>query len=166
MQNQLLLLEDVESLGRCGEIVAVKPGFARNCLIPQKKAIVADKRALRMRAQLVEKREAQAKIDFAESEKLVERVAALDLSIEVKVDPEGQLYGSVTAADIVKLFEKENVILEKKNVILTHPIKTLGTHTIALKLKEGVTSSFILNVNSDQPIMAPKVEKVSEETEQ
>lgn len=166
MQNQLLLLEDVESLGRCGEIVAVKPGFARNCLIPQKKAIVADKRALRLRAQLVEKREAQAKIDRAEAEKLVERIAGLDLSVEVKVDPEGQLYGSVTAADIVKLLEKENVILEKKNIILVHPIKTLGAHTISLKLKEGVTTSFALNVNSDHPIAVPKAEKVPEETEQ
>ena len=167
MQNQLLLLEDVESLGRCGDIVTVKPGYARNFLIPQAKAIVADKRALRMKAELVEKREKQAQMDRTESEGLVARIANLTLSVVTKVDPEGKLYGSVTIADILNLLAQENVVLEKKNIVLAHPIKEMGVHTIALKLKEGVTTSFILTVNSDQPNMHPVVaDKAPEETEQ
>lgn len=167
MQNQLLLLEDVESLGRCGDIVTVKPGYARNFLVPQAKAIIADKRALRMRAQLVEKRAKQAEVDLSESQALVSRIAELNFVLEVKVDPEGRLYGSVTIPDIIKLFEQENVILEKKNIVLAHPIKEIGVHTIPLKLKEGVATSFNLTVNSDQPILRAKVaEKAPEETEQ
>ncbi|MES2198629.1 MAG: 50S ribosomal protein L9 [Chlamydiota bacterium] len=167
MQNQLLLLEDVESLGRCGDIVIVKPGYARNFLIPQAKAIVADKRALRMKAQLVEKREKQAEMDRTESEDLVARIANLTLSVVTKVDPEGKLYGSVTIADILNLLAQENVILEKKNIVLAHPIKEMGVHAIQLKLKEGVTTSFILTVNSDQPGLLPvAADKAPEETEQ
>ncbi len=157
MQNQLLLLEDVESLGRCGDIVSVKPGYARNFLIPKKKALVADKRALNMRARLVEKRQQQAVVDLADAQALAARIAELNFEIEVKVDPEGKLYGSVTVPDIIKLFENQGVALEKKNIVLPHPIKEVGVHTIALKLKEGVTASFALAVNGDQPILRPGV---------
>ncbi len=167
MQNQLLLLEDVESLGRCGDIVTVKPGYARNFLIPQAKAVPADKRALRMKAQLVEKREKQAELDRTESEGLVARIANLTLTIVAKVDPEGNLYGSVTVADILNLLGQENVILEKKNIVLAHPVKSMGAHTIQVKLKEGITTSFVLTVNSDQPNLRPVVaDKAPEETEQ
>lgn len=68
----------------------------------------------------------------------------------MKIDPEGNLYGSVAAYDIVKLLEKEDIKIEKKNVALAQAIKTLGTHTIQLKLKEGVTASFTLQVVSDE----------------
>lgn len=167
MQNQLLLLEDVESLGRCGDIVVVKPGYARNFLIPQAKAVVADKRALRRQAQLVEKREKQAEADRTESEQLVAHIAGLSLAIVTKVDPEGKLYGSITIADIINLLAKENVILEKKNILLAHPIKQVGVHTISLKLKEGITTSFPLVVNSDQPnTRFVEADKAPEETEQ
>lgn len=167
MQNQLLLLEDVDCLGRSGDIVTVKPGYARNFLIPTAKAIPADKRALRMKAQLVEKREKQAEMDQKESEGFVARIAELNLSIVTKVDREGKLYGSVSITDILNLLGKEDIVLEKKNVILTHPIKETGAHTIQLKLKEGITTSFVLTVKSDQPDLQPvKAEEVSEETEQ
>lgn len=151
MQNQLLLLQDVDDLGRSGDVVSVKPGYARNFLLPQKKAVVVDKFALRMRARLVEERKKQAEVDFAEAEALVAQISSLSIGIEVKVDPEGKLYGSVAAADVVKILEKEGIQLEKKNILLTHPIKELGNHTIKLKLKEDVTASFVLAVRSDRP---------------
>ena len=162
MQNQLLLIEDVESLGRCGDLVSVKPGYARNFLIPQKKALVATKGALNMRAKLVEKRQKQAEEDRKEAESLAAKVMDMQLSITVKVDPEGHLYGSVNAADIVGLLEQEGFTLGVKHVVLARPIKELGDYTVQLRLKEGVEASCSLSVVPDHPIARSSREEQEE----
>lgn len=152
MQNQLLLLEDVDNLGRSGEVVTVKPGYARNFLIPQKKAVIADKFTLRLQARLKEEREKKAVIDKVEAEKVAQELSLIELNTEVKVDAEGRMYGSVTATDLVKICEKQGLSIEKKNIILVHPIKALGVYTIQLKLKEGVIASLRLNVMGDREV--------------
>lgn len=157
MQNKLLLLEDVVNLGRSGDIVTVKPGFARNFLLPKKKAVVASKAALRLRARLVEERQKKAAEDRAQAEELATRIAAVSFSTEVKIDPEGHLYGSVSAADVVKLLETEGVIIDKGQVALEHPIKTLGEHKVQLKLNEGVIAEVTLAVVGDHPVDASEV---------
>lgn len=152
MGNQLLLIEDVDNLGRSGDIVTVKPGYARNFLIPKKVAVVANKFTLRLREKLKAERAQLAENDRKEAEVLAEQISAKILEIIVKVDQEGKLYGSVSNADIVRLFEQEGITLEKRNVLLTAPIKSLGEHTVSLKLKEGVPASFTLCVKSDIPL--------------
>ncbi len=149
MQNQLLLLEDVDELGRSGDIVRVKPGYARNFLLPQKKAVVADKFTLRMQAKLKAERAQLAEVDRKESEDIAAKIEGMVLAIEVKVDPDGHMYGSVSATDIVRLFEKEGINLERRNIVLPQPIKTLGVHPIHLKLKEGVPAQVTLKVNGE-----------------
>ncbi len=146
MANQFLLIEDVDSLGRSGDVVKAKPGYARNFLLPQKKAVIADKHTLRMQAKLKEEREKQAVIDRGEAEKLAERINGMTLTVEVKVDPEGHMYGSVAASDIVHLFEKEGITLERRNIVLPKPIKEAGAFPLTLKLKEGTPASYTLNV--------------------
>jgi large subunit ribosomal protein L9 len=146
MRNQLLLLEDVDSLGRSGDIVSVKPGFSRNYLLPQKKAVIADPFTLRMQSKLQEERAKRAHIDRKHSEELAQKIEGLSLEITVKVDPDGHMYGSVTQVDIVHLLEPMGIQLEKRNVVLLQPIKTLGPQTINLKLKEGIPVHFTLNV--------------------
>lgn len=152
MTNQLLLLDDVDELGRSGDIVKVKPGYARNFLIPQKKAVVADARALRMRAKLQEERAKRAIVDKKEAEEQAVRIQGMTLTIAVKVDQEGHMYGSVSALDIVQLFEKEGIQLERRNIVLPSPIKELGVYNLTLKLKEGVTTAFTLKVESEEPL--------------
>ncbi|MDR3624333.1 MAG: 50S ribosomal protein L9 [Chlamydiales bacterium] len=141
MATHLLLLEDVENLGRSGDIVSVRPGFARNFLLPKKKALVADQNARRMQLRLQEERAKQAVVDKQEAEDLSVRVKDMVFTVEVKVDPDGNMYGSVTALDIQRLFEAEGVKLEKRSVHLAQPIKSTGVHTVELRLKEGVISS-------------------------
>lgn len=153
MQNQLLLLDDVENVGRSGDVVAVRPGFARNFLLPQKKAVVADKFTLRLQARLKEERAKRAESDKKESLVLAERIAPMELSLVAKVDPDGHMYGSVAATDIVKLFEKEGITLDRKNIVLQHAIKELGVHQVQLKLKEGVPATVSLKILSDRPIV-------------
>jgi large subunit ribosomal protein L9 len=157
MRNQLLLLEDVEDLGRSGDIVSVKPGYCRNFLLPQKKAVVADKYTLRMQTKLKEERSKRAETDRKEAEEMAKKIEGMVFSIEVKVDPDGHMYGSVSALDIVRLFEEKGIVIERRNVVLIHPIKTLGVHPINLKLKEGVPANITLKVGSGGEVPTEEV---------
>jgi len=151
MAAKLLLIEDVEDLGRSGDVVSVKPGFARNFLLPRGFAVAADKNALRMQARLKEAREAQAASDKAEAEKSAEQLSSVVLSTIVKVDHDGRMYGSVTAHDIAELLQSQaNLTVEKRSIVLKHAIKALGIHKINVKLKEGITAVFTLKVMSEE----------------
>ncbi len=151
MATLLLLIEDVEDLGRSGDVVKVKPGFARNFLLPRGLAVSADKNALRMQERLKEERKKKAAEDKIEAESLGKEIEVITLTAIVKVDQDGHMYGSVSALDIVHLLkDQKNIELDKRSVILKHPIKTTGTHKIDLKLKEGITSSLSLNVMSEE----------------
>ena len=147
-KTQLLLLEDVTNLGRKGELASAKPGFVRNFLLPLKKAVIADKRTIRMQEMLRKEREVQAAEDKKDSEAFAARLKDKTLTITMKNDTQGHLYGSVASIDIVKILdEQEGIKLERKNVILPKPIKTLGVYDIQLKLKEDVPATFKLKVN-------------------
>jgi large subunit ribosomal protein L9 len=167
MQNQLLLLEDVDNLARKGEIVKVKPGYARNFLLPQKKAVVADKRTIRMQEKLREERSKQAIVDRKEAEVLAAQLLDQNYSIVVKVDSDGNMYGSVTALDISKLLKDKGFEVERRFIKIANPIKALGVYTIPVALKENVTTQFSLELESDIPLPAlkKKVKKEKEETE-
>lgn len=147
MATKLLLIQDVDDLGRSGEIVNVRDGYARNFLIPRSLGVKADKNALRRQVALQEARLQQAVVDKEDSEKLAASLANVVLEIEVKVDPEGHMYGSVSHSDIVRLIkEQQNLEIEKKFVVLKQPIKQIGLHKIELRLKEGVPASFSLRI--------------------
>lgn len=146
MRRQLLLLEDVDGLGRQGDVVTPKPGFTRNYLLPQKKAVVADKNTLRMRSKLQAEREVRAAVDRKEAEAQAAQLVGLVVKTEVKVDTEGKMYGSVPASDIVKLLADKGFSIERRQILLSYAIKALGTHTINLRLKESVPASFKLEV--------------------
>ena len=165
MSTKFLLLKDVGRLGRSGDIVRAKPGFARNYLLPQKMAVIADKNTIRMQEKLQEERRKQAVLDLKEAEVLAARLKDAEVTTIVKVDHEGHMYGSVAALDIVDLLRsQQNVEIEKSAVQLKHPIKTTGTHTIELKCKEGVVATFTLKVmveegnGTEPPQVAPGAE--------
>ncbi|MBI5274712.1 MAG: 50S ribosomal protein L9 [Chlamydiales bacterium] len=151
MQYQLLLLEDISG-ARKGEIIKATPGFARNYLLPQKKAVVVDKRTVRLQERLKEERAKQAKEDRVVAEQLVRDLQGKSFTTIVKVDPDGHMYGSVSTADVSSLLKDHGFNVHKRHVYLIHPIKTLGEHTIELHLKEGVKTSFKLTIESDTPI--------------
>lgn len=147
MAIKILLLKDVEKLGRTGDIVTARPGYIRNYLIPQQLAEVATKQALRKQARLQEERQKQAIIDKEDSEKAAGHIAEVVLSTIVKVDHEGHMYGSVSSLDILHMLkEQAGIELERRSIQLKHPIKTTGKHTIPVKLKEGVTAEINLEV--------------------
>ncbi len=147
MATKLLLVKDVEKLGRSGDIVGVKPGYARNFLLPAGFAVVADKNAIRMQERLQEERKARAAEERKEAEAIAAKLEGIEIETIAKVDPEGHMYGSVTVLDIVSLLkDKTNLEVEKTAVILKHPIKKVGEHTIDVRFKEDVSASFKLTV--------------------
>lgn len=147
MANKLLLMKDVDDLGRTGDIVSVKPGYARNFLLPQGLAVLADKRALKMQARLQEERRLKAVEDKKEAEELAAAIEGVVIETMVKVDQEGHMYGSVSAHDVAELLEKQiSRHVEKKSVGLKHPIKETGVFPITAKLKEGIIATFTLKV--------------------
>ena len=174
-RTKLLLVHDVEDLGNSGEVVEVKPGYARNFLLPKGFAVNADKYTLRMQARLQEERAKRAIEEKKDSEALAKALEGVTLSTVVKVDQEGHMFGSVSQLDIVNLLKDEKQIeITKKMVKLPHPIKETGVHTIELKLKEDVKAEFTLKVMPDRVIEEQIVSEVvkpietetsSEETE-
>jgi large subunit ribosomal protein L9 len=164
MKQQLLLLEDVDGLGRSGDVVTAKPGFIRNFLLPQKKAVHADINTLKMQARLKAEREKRAAIDQKEAEEYAVTLKGFVLTTEVKVDPEGRMYGSVNALEISRLMQAKGYSIDKKNVVLQQPIKNLGIHTVNLKLKEGVPATFTLEILPEGGPL-PKKEAPVAETE-
>lgn len=159
MATKLLLIEDVEALGRSGEVVSVKPGFARNFLLPQGLAVIVDKQALRQQERLKEERLKRAIEDKKEAEAIAAHIEGINLTTIVKVDHEGHMYGSVTAHEIVHLLQdQKKIALEKKNIQLKHAIKTTGVHPIHVKLKEGVAATFNLKVMSEEGYLSSQEE--------
>jgi len=156
MANKLLLIEDVEDLGRSGDIVNVRPGYARNFLLPRKFAVVADRSALRMQARLQEQRRLKAIEDRKEAEGSAEKLTGVTVETVVKVDHDGHMYGSVSAQDVAHLLqEKTGIALERRAVQLKHAIKETGTHNLNVKLKEGVTAAITLKIIAEEVKNAP-----------
>ncbi|EPP34895.1 ribosomal protein L9 [Chlamydia ibidis] len=150
MKQQLLLLEDVDGLGRSGDIVTARPGYVRNYLLPKSKAVIAGAGTLRLQAKLQEQRLLKAAADREESERLASELRDIVLEFQVRVDPDNNMYGSVTIADIIEAAAQKNIILTRKNFPHSHyAIKNLGKKTIPLRLKEEVTATLIVEVTSD-----------------
>jgi large subunit ribosomal protein L9 len=153
MKQQLLLLEDVDALGRKGEIVTAKPGYMRNFLLPRGLAVVASPHTLRKQESLRAEREKQAVVDRQEAETFAKRLEGVLLEIKVKVDPEGHMYGSVSAIDIAQLFQEKGLAIDKKYIQLTRPLKQTGPHKISLKLKEGIPAIVQLTIIPEGVVM-------------
>ena len=128
--SQVLLRETIKDLGIVGEVVSVRPGYARNYLLPQGKAVDATPENIKM----FERRKIRYQAEMAQLEadiqKRVELLAAVTLSVTEKADEAGTLYGSVSAAGIAKLLTEAGHATEEKAVRLEEPIKKLGTHEV------------------------------------
>ncbi len=143
---EVILREHVENLGERGEIVKVAPGYARNYLLPRKLALPATKgnrKHVERERRIVEAREAQRK---GEAEALAARLTAVDLTIARRVGDTDQLYGSVTAADIVDLLKEKGFEVDRRKLILPESIKAIGDHEVPLKLHREVTAALTVHV--------------------
>jgi len=135
---QLILRADVENLGRLGEVVTVKPGYGRNYLVPQGLAMAATQANLKVFEQ--ERKKLQARMDSARAaaQDVADKLAALSLTIEVRVGENDKLYGSVTTAQIADLLAASGVEVDRKKILLDEPIRALGRYEVEVKLHADV----------------------------
>ncbi len=147
---KLLLKEDVENLGNCGDEVEVKGGYGRNYLIPQGKAILATPKNVKQFAH-------QRNIVQGKLNKLIKaagviagEIGKVSCSVKKKVGEQGKLFGSVTAQNIHDLLREKGVEIDKRKIQLDEPIKTLGDFKIPVKLHPQVTAEISLSVLAEE----------------
>ena len=146
---KVILKEDVQNLGQQGDVVEVKPGYARNYLMPQKLAILFTKQQKKSieEAQRVEERKLEREKDQLES--VLKQVEDLSVSLKMQSEEDSKLFGSVTKLDIVKLLEGNGITIDKKYVDLSSPIKTLGEHKVNIMFTKEMSASFTLTVEKE-----------------
>ncbi|MFA4993750.1 MAG: 50S ribosomal protein L9 [Bdellovibrionales bacterium] len=143
---EVILLERIERLGNLGQTVKVRPGFARNFLLPNKKALRATKANLELFEKQRAELEARNAADRATAETLAKKIDGLKLVVIRQASEMGQLFGSVTARDVVESAADVGQKLERSQVQIDAPIKTLGLFTVKIKLHPEVTTKVVVNV--------------------
>lgn len=143
---QVILKENLKNLGKVGDIVSVKDGYARNYLIPRGLAINATSKNLRAleHAKRVVMEKAKKLVNTAQS--LAEKISATDITIKAKAGEEDKLFGSVTAIDIAEALKEKGLEVDRKKIVIEEPIKRLGQHTVYVKLHPEVTAQLIVKV--------------------
>ena len=166
---QIILLERVPKLGEMGEVVSVKPGYARNFLIPQGKALRATKASIgefeKRRAQL-EARNLERKQD---AQAMATKVDGQSVTLLRQASETSQLYGSVNARDIAQAFTEAGISLDRQQIVLDQPLKTLGLHDVVVALHPEVEVTVRVNIARSQAeadIQAGKAAPVAPEDEE
>ena len=146
MAMEVILREDIDTLGRRGDLVKVAPGYARNFLLPKKLAVAANesnKKIVEQERQAALRRDAK---EVSSATDLGKLMANVSLTFAQKAGENDHLFGSVTAADIAAQLEKQGYTIDRKKVQLDEPIKTLGDFQVALRLHKDVSVEIPVHV--------------------
>lgn len=143
---KVILKENVENLGRTGDLVNVSEGFARNFLLPRKLVVVAQEGNIKMIENQKKLLEKKRLANRAEAEKLAEALAKVSITLARKVGENDKLFGSVTALEIAEALKAQGFSVERRMVQISHPIKTLGIHNVNVALEAGIDVSIKVSV--------------------
>ena len=147
---KVILKEDIPRLGTMGETVKVAPGYGRNYLIPQGKAVMATSKNLKElehQKQLILRKAELVRID---AESFAEKFRGLTITLARKVVDEDKIYGSVSVADISQALEEEGVEIERKMIKLDEPIKSLGEFQVVVQVHADVTAELTVRVVKEE----------------
>ncbi|MCL2039526.1 MAG: 50S ribosomal protein L9 [Bacteroidetes bacterium] len=147
---KIILRKDVEKLGKMGDVVNVKNGYARNFLIPNDIACLAKTGAMRRIEIEKSKQATQLEKIKANAVELANKIANLELSIQMKVGEENKLYGSVTSQIIANKIAEMDYNIDKNNIILEDPIKSLGVYDVKVKLHPEVSTNIKIWVVAEE----------------
>lgn len=146
---EVILREDVKSLGRAGELVKVKPGYARNFLLPQGLAFEATE-GNRKRIEAESKsRNARHAQERSEAEAQAAKLSAVSITLTRKAGEGDRLFGSITAQDIADALAAKGQSVDKRKIELEHPIKTIGEHTVPVQLHHDVVAQVKITVAAE-----------------
>ena len=146
---EVILREDVDKLGRRGDVVKVAEGYGRNFLLPRGLAMAVSEANKAMIAKERKAHELRAAKEKAEFESVAQRVASLRFIAPRKVGEHDVLYGSVTSGDIAEFLKAKGVEIDKRKVQLDEPIKKLGEHEVSVKLHPEVTANLRVLVTKE-----------------
>ena len=146
---ELILRDDVDKLGRRGDIVKVKDGFARNFLLPRRLGMPVNAANKAMIEKEQKANLARLAKERAEFERLAERIATLRFIAPRKVGENDALYGSVTSGDVAEFLKAKGIELDKRKVLLDEPVKHLGEHEIKIRLHPEVQAALKLLVTKE-----------------
>ena len=143
---KVILLDDVNKLGRRGDVRDVSDGYARNFLIPKKLALGATQGNLQNLDHIKKQQSAKADRIKSDAEALRDRIEALTFEERRQASEEGKLFGSVTSQNVVEFLEQHGITVERRRVHLEEPIKTLGESTVGIRIHPDVVAQLKVNV--------------------
>jgi large subunit ribosomal protein L9 len=147
---EVILREHVDNLGRRGDVVKVAEGYARNYLLPRKLALAvteANRRQIERERAAAEARDAEER---GQAEALAQRITQLEIEIARRVGENETLYGSVTSSDVAHALQTKGFEVDRRKIQLPEPLKTLGEHTIPIKIHRDVVAQLRLKVVAEQ----------------
>ncbi len=143
---KVILLDDVAKVGRRGEVRDVSDGYARNFLIPKKLALSATAGNLKNLDHIKQQQDAKASRIKTDADSLRARIEALAFEDRRQASEEGKLFGSVTSQDVAEFLDRQGVKIERRRIMLEEPIKSLGEHTVPIRLHADVTAQLRISV--------------------
>ena len=144
---KVFLLQDVEGLGKAGDLKEVSNGYARNYLLPRRLAAGATPGLIANRAQRIAAEQRKIEKQVEANRQLAERLSQVALTFKARVGSRGRLYGSITSQDIAAaLRDAENITIDRRMIEMSEPIRTLGTFTIPVKVASKVEPKITVNV--------------------
>jgi large subunit ribosomal protein L9 len=143
---EVILREDIKTLGRAGEMVRVKPGYARNYLLPQGLAYEATEGNRKRIAAETRVRTARNQAERTEAERVAGTLSGVTLTLSGKAGEEGKLFGSITSQDVADALARQGHTVDRRRIELEHPIKTTGTHTVSVRLHPEVHAELRVSV--------------------
>jgi large subunit ribosomal protein L9 len=147
---KVILQENVEGVGHLGEVLDVSTGYARNYLLPRKKALEANPRNVKALEHAKRLMAERARKEKAEIEVLAKKISAVSLTIPVQVGKDDKLFGSVTTKDIAEALEERGFSMDRRKIQLGQSIKELGTVAVPIKLHHEVTATISVAVVKKQ----------------
>lgn len=162
---KVILQETVEGVGHLGDLLDVSDGYARNFLLPRRKALEANTRNIKALEHVKRVTAEKAKKERLEYEELARKVSALSVTITVKVGKDDKMFGSVTSKDVAEKLAEQGHAIDRRRIVLDHPIKELGTVTVPVKLYKDVTAGVAVHVVKKEKEKDKEAEAVAEEVE-
>jgi large subunit ribosomal protein L9 len=143
---EVILREDIKTLGKAGQMVRVKPGYARNFLLPQGLAYEATEGNKKRIAAETRARSTRDQAEKADAERFAATLSGVAVRLSGKAGEEGKLFGSITSQDIAEALAREGHTVDKRRIELDHPIKALGEHTVSIRLHPEVHAELRVTV--------------------
>jgi large subunit ribosomal protein L9 len=147
---KVILQETLEGVGHLGDLINVADGFARNYLLPRRKAVAADSRSIKAFEHAKRVAAEKAKKEQLKIEAHAKKVSAVSLTIEAQVGKDDKMFGSVTAKDIAEGLAAQGVTVDRRKIQLVHPIKELGTVSVPIKMPRDVVATVTVHVVKKQ----------------